>query len=88
MTTRLLRLRYRWLFLVVLLLLDPLRCSVPQTSAAQFAPAIMITEGKSAQGYPCMMGGVGANDKTAPVPKLQQAYNKWREVKFGQHIIL
>lgn len=53
--------------LFALLVLDPLRCSVPQTAvlAAQFPPAIVITRGKSAQGFVYLSGGVGADERLA-----------------------
>jgi hypothetical protein len=53
--------------LLALLVFDPLRCSVPQTSvlAAQFPPAIVITRGITAQGYVYLSGGVGADERLA-----------------------
>jgi hypothetical protein len=53
--------------LLALLVLDPIRCSVPQTGvlAAQFPPAIVITRGKTAQGFVYLSGGVGADERLA-----------------------
>lgn len=57
--------RNKFAILFVILLFDPLRCSAPQTMAAQFPPAIVITEGKTAEGFPYMSGGVGADERLA-----------------------
>lgn len=53
--------------LLALLVFDPVRCSVPQTVAlaAQFPPAIVITRGKTAQGFVYLSGGVGADERLA-----------------------
>lgn len=53
--------------LLALLVFDPVRCSVPQTAAlaAQFPPAIVITRGKTAQGFVYLSGGVGADERLA-----------------------
>jgi len=53
--------------LLTLLVVDPVRCSVPQTAvlAAQFPPAIVITRGKTAQGFVYLSGGVGADERLA-----------------------
>jgi hypothetical protein len=52
---------------LALLVFDPVRCCVPKTVAlaAEFPPAIMITEGKTAQGYPYLSGGVGSDERIA-----------------------
>ena len=66
--------RYRLIFrgsvlplFLAILISDPVRCSVPQTVtlAAQFPPAIVITEGKVAQGFPYLTGGVGSDERAA-----------------------
>jgi hypothetical protein len=51
--------------LLALLVLDPIRCSVPQTGvlAAQFPPAIVVNRGKTAQGFVYLSGGVGADER-------------------------
>ena len=53
--------------LLALLVLDPIRCSVPQTGvlAAQFPPAIVITRGKTAHGFVYLSSGVGADERLA-----------------------
>jgi len=53
--------------LLVILLFDPLRCMAPQTAvlAAQFSPAIVISHGKTVQGYPYLSGGVGTDERIA-----------------------
>ncbi len=53
--------------LLALLVFDPVRCSAPQTAAlaAQFPPAIVISEGKTAQGFVYLSGGVGADERMA-----------------------
>lgn len=54
---------------VVVLLLalssEPLRCGVPtvDVSAADIPPAIMITEGKTAQGFSYLTGGVSTEER-------------------------
>ena len=54
-------------FSLALLVLEPLRCGgpVPEVPAAQFPPAIIIVEGKTAQGFPYLSGGVGADERIA-----------------------
>lgn len=53
--------------LLALLVFDPVRCSVPQTSAlaADFPPAIVISRGRTDQGYVYLSGGVGADERLA-----------------------
>ena len=53
--------------LLALMVFDPLRCSVPQTSAlaADFPPAIVISRGRTDQGYVYLSGGVGADERLA-----------------------
>lgn len=53
--------------LLALLVFDPVRCSVPQTAvlAAQFPPSIVISRGKTAQGYIYLSGGVGSDERLA-----------------------
>lgn len=53
--------------LLALLVLDPVRCSAPQTAvlAAQFPPAIVITRGQTPQGFVYLSGGVGADERLA-----------------------
>jgi len=58
----------RWLWLTFfLLLLEPMRCGLPTTTAVavQFPPAIMITEGKTSQGFPYLFGRVSTNEREA-----------------------
>lgn len=51
--------------LFIALLLEPTRCGPqPITSqAAEFPPAIVITEGKTTQGYPFLFGGVSSDER-------------------------
>lgn len=53
--------------LSAILLLDPLRCAAPRSMAlaTQFPPAIVITEGKTAEGFPYLTGGVGSDERLA-----------------------
>jgi hypothetical protein len=54
---------------VVVLLLalssEPLRCGVPtvDVSAAEIPPAVMITRGTTAQGFPYLTGGVSTEER-------------------------
>jgi hypothetical protein len=67
----------RWLWLTLFLLsLEPLRCAVPTTNAvaAQFPPALVITEGKTSQGFPYLFGGVGTNEREA-MEEIAKGYN-------------
>ena len=66
--------KLRWLFtivnfslLVVFLVSEPLRCGgrLPEVVAAQFPPAILIVEGKTAQGFPYLSGGAGSDEREA-----------------------
>jgi hypothetical protein len=52
---------------VLVLLLEPLRCGLPTANAAlaQFAPTIVITEGKTSQGYPYLFGGISSDERDA-----------------------
>ncbi len=51
-----------WLGLLLLaLIIEPLRYCMPV--AAQFPPAIMITEGRTAQGFPYLSGGVSTDER-------------------------
>jgi len=51
----------------MVLLLEPIRCGVPtiKSEAAQFPPTIIITEGKTSQGFPYLFGGVGSDEREA-----------------------
>ncbi len=51
--------RNKLALLLAILIFDPVRCTVPQTAAlaAQFPPAIVINEGKTAQGFGYLSGG-------------------------------
>ena len=52
---------------VLALLIEPFHCGLPTTSAvaAQIPPAIIITEGKTSQGYPYLFGGVSSDEREA-----------------------
>jgi hypothetical protein len=53
--------------LLLILVFDPLRCTVPATitDAAEFPPSIVITEGKTTQGFQYLSGGVGSDERAA-----------------------
>ncbi len=53
--------------IMFLLMLEPLRCGMPTTNcaAAQFPPTIIITAGKTGQGFPYLFGGVGSDEREA-----------------------
>jgi hypothetical protein len=57
-------------------LFEALRCGVPLVVAAvaPFPPAINISEGKTAQGFPYMSGGVGSSER-AVMEEKGKAYN-------------
>jgi hypothetical protein len=58
----------RWFIaLLFALLLEPTRCGAPpiQTQAQEFPSTIIITEGRTAQGYPYLFGGVSTNEREA-----------------------
>jgi hypothetical protein len=63
-------------FFLLVVLFDPLRCSAPATNslAAQFPPAMMITEGKTAQGFPYLSGGI-STDERERMEEMGKAYN-------------
>jgi hypothetical protein len=54
-----------WAILLLALVFDPLRCSRPTAVAAEFPPSIVITEGKTAQGFSYLSGGVGSDERAA-----------------------
>lgn len=53
------------LLLLLTLSSDPLRCGTPTTdsSAGETPPSVMITQGKTAQGFPYLSGGVSSNER-------------------------
>lgn len=56
----------RWVAAIFFVLwLEPIRCGVPAISseAAQFPPTIVITEGKTAEGFPYLFGGVSSDER-------------------------
>jgi len=64
------------LFLVLPLAFDPLRCAMPRAEAAttETPPWIVITEGKTAQGFAYLYGGVGSDEREI-VEEKGKAYN-------------
>jgi hypothetical protein len=58
------------------LILLPIRCRepVPELLAAQFPPTIVITEGKTSQGFPYLFGGVSSDEREAMEGRAQ-GYN-------------
>ena len=65
---------------VVVLLLalssEPLRCGVPtvEISAAEIPPAVMISQGTTAQGFPFISGGVSSEEREV-LEASRKAYN-------------
>jgi hypothetical protein len=58
----------RWLAgLIFLFLSQPARCGLPTVNfeAAEIPPALIITEGKTSQGFPYLFGGVSTNEREA-----------------------
>ena len=56
----------QWLWaLLAILLLEPTRCGVPplQAEVTRFPPAIVITHGKTSQGFPYLFGGVSSDER-------------------------
>lgn len=53
------------LFFLLVFVLDPLTCGMPRTTlfAAEIAAPRTITEGKTAQGYPYLAGGISSNER-------------------------
>jgi len=51
-------------------------CGIPSTSspAEETPPGIMITRGKTLQGFPYLSGGVSSNEREV-IDKLEKAYN-------------
>ncbi len=65
----------RWTAALILALsLQPMRCSLPTTDAeaAQFPPAIMMTEGKTTQGYAYLFGGVSSDEREAMAQRAKE----------------
>lgn len=60
----------------LILVFDPLRCCAPVTdsAAAEFPPAIMITEGKTAGGFPYLFGGISADERER-MTEMGKGYN-------------
>jgi hypothetical protein len=57
-----------WLAGIILLFLSqPTRCGLPTVNfeAAEIPPALIITEGKTSQGFPYLFGGVSSNEREA-----------------------
>ena len=54
-----------WLFSLLVFVFDPLKCGMPRTDllAAEIPAPNTITEGKTAQGYPYLAGGVSSNER-------------------------
>ncbi|HWP24295.1 MAG TPA: carboxypeptidase-like regulatory domain-containing protein [Candidatus Binatia bacterium] len=53
---------------MALLLVEPTRCAGPPPvtgQAAELPPALGITEGKTAQGFPYLFGGISSNEREA-----------------------
>jgi hypothetical protein len=73
MTARLILSRRIWAIALFALAIDPLGYG-RSTLAAQFPPSIVITEGKTAQGFSYMSGGVGS-DERAVLEERGKAFN-------------
>ena len=54
-----------WLFSLLVIVSDPLRCGMTRTDllAAEIPAPNSITKGKTAQGYPYLAGGVSSNER-------------------------
>ena len=54
-----------WLVSLLVFVFDPLTCGMPRTDllAAEIPALTTITEGKTAQGYPYLAGGVSSNER-------------------------
>jgi len=65
MTLRLVFTEINFSLLFALLVFDPLRCGgrLPEVPAAQFLPAIVIVEGKTAEGVSYFSGGVSSDER-------------------------
>lgn len=52
---------------VLLFLLQPTHCGLPTVNfeAAEIRPAIIITEGRTSEGFPYLFGGVSSNEREA-----------------------
>ena len=73
---RLLR-KARWAaVLFITLTLEPTRCGVPpiNAQAVEFPAAIIITEGKTVQGFPYLFGGISSNEREA-MQRRAKGYN-------------
>ena len=58
----------RWLAaFVFLFLLQPTHCGLPTVNfeAAEIRPAIIITDGRTSEGFPYLFGGVSSNEREA-----------------------
>jgi len=55
---------------------EPLRCGVPTVAifAAEFPPAVMITKGTTAQGFPYVTGGISSEEREI-LEQSANAYN-------------
>ena len=64
------------LLLVVALGVEPLRCGIPTTEslAQELPPGVLITEGKTQQGFPYLSGGISTNEREA-IERLAKNYN-------------
>jgi hypothetical protein len=53
--------------MILLFLSQPTRCGLPTVNfeAAEIRPAIIITEGKTSEGFPYLFGGVSSNEREA-----------------------
>jgi hypothetical protein len=53
--------------LTIAVLFETARCGAPtvELRAAEFPPALALTEGKTAQGFPYLFGGISSNEREA-----------------------
>jgi len=59
---------FRWIALLgVALLSEPMGCGLPTAgaAAAEFPPSITLSEGKTAQGFPYLVGGISSEEREA-----------------------
>ncbi|HEU4340708.1 MAG TPA: hypothetical protein VFU31_03980 [Candidatus Binatia bacterium] len=60
--------------LFLALSVEPFRCGIPTTFAQKSPPGVMITQGKTEQGFSYISGGVSSNEREV-IESLAKAYN-------------
>ena len=64
------------LLFILTLSAEPFRCGIPTTDslAAETSPGVVITQGKTRQGFPYLAGGVSSNEREI-IEELGKVYN-------------